>query len=137
MVLVDTSVWLNLFRKRDTPSTRYFQRLLEHQIPYGITGVILQEILQGARSQADYMQLHEYLTTQRFYHPKEVVDSYAKAAALYRECRGQGFTIRSSVDCLIAQIAIEHRLVLLHDDRDFLQLAKVSAQLTLVEPLDV
>ena len=133
MYLVDTSVWINLFRQRETAATRNFQRLLEQKAPYGITGVILQEILQGASSQDDYEQLYEYLVTQTYYHPMDAVESYAKAAAMYRQCRQQGITIRSSVDCLIAQIAIEHQLILLHDDRDFVQMAKVADQLTLAD----
>ena len=133
MYLVDTSVWINLFRQRDTPATCNFQRLLEQKAPYGITGVILQEILQGASSQTDFDQLYDYLITQRYYPPMDALNSYAKAAGLYRQCRQQGITIRSSVDCLIAQIAIEHQLILLHDDRDFVQLAKVADQLTLAE----
>ncbi|MFU8789259.1 MAG: PIN domain-containing protein [Methylobacter sp.] len=45
--------------------------------------------------------------------------------------RRQGITIRSTIDCLIAQIAIEHDLILLHSDKDFLQLTKTAPQLKL------
>ena len=48
------------------------------------------------------------------------------AARLYQECRRRGRTPRSSNDCLIAQVAIEHSLALLHDDRDFETIAEAT-----------
>jgi len=47
------------------------------------------------------------------------------------DCRRAGITIRSSIDCLIARVAIEHGLMLLHDDRDFERISKVVPDLTL------
>jgi predicted nucleic acid-binding protein len=55
--------------------------------------------------------------------------THRHAARLYFDCRRQGFTPRSSIDCLIAQTAIEHRAALLHDDRDFDAIAKSAPQL--------
>lgn len=104
--------------------------LLDQRLPYGITGVIYQEVLQGASSERDFRHLHDYFGTQRFYHPTDSVRSYAEAERLYGRCRHQGITIRSTIDCLIARIAIEHKL-LLHSDNDYLQLAKVEPQLKL------
>jgi len=54
-----------------------------------------------------------------------------EAARIYGACRAAGVTIRSSVDCLIARIAIEHDLALLHDDRDFEDIARVVSELRL------
>jgi len=59
------------------------------------------------------------LETQRFYHLNDPVDSFAKAARIYFNCQKQGITIRSTIDCLIAQTALEHDLFLLHNDNDF------------------
>jgi predicted nucleic acid-binding protein len=50
---------------------------------------------------------------------------------MYRSCRRAGKTPRSSNDCLIAQLAVEHALVLLHDDRDFEAIAAVIPDLRL------
>ncbi len=60
-----------------------------------------------------------YLSSQRFYHPIHPIDSFAAAARIYFDCRRSGLTIRSTIDCVIAQTAIEHNLLLLHDDRDY------------------
>ena len=64
-----------------------------------------------------------------FYHPRDPVITHAAAAALYRRCRERGITVRSTLDCLIAQIAIEHDLLLVHHDRDFDQLVQACPEL--------
>ncbi|MBF0238948.1 MAG: PIN domain nuclease [SAR324 cluster bacterium] len=119
MILVDTSVLIDFFKKNKTHSTARFKELVKKEIPFGITSQIFQEVLQGTKSDKDYNRLKDYLETQIFYHPQDPVKSFADAAQLYRECRKQGVTPRSTIDCLIAQVAIEHNLSLLHNDKDF------------------
>ncbi len=131
MFLVDTSVWLDFFEGRENRPVSRFEGILSQNLPFGITGMIFQEVLQGADSQEDFSRLSMYLSTQRFYHSLDPVGSYQQAANLYFRCRRQGVTIRSTVDCLIAQIAIEHGLQLLHNDRDFVHMAKVVTDLRL------
>lgn len=125
MYLIDTSVWVDFFRNQSTQAVARFEEILEEDIPYGITSVIYQEVLQGADSPKDFSKLQSYLASQRFYHPLDPVLSYEQAADMYFQCRRQGITVRSTIDCLIAQIAIEHKLRLLHSDRDFTKMATV------------
>ena len=99
--------------------------VLERSIPFGINSLIFQEILQGAASEKEHMVLKRYLETQRFYHLKHPLESYASAARIYMDCRKRGVTVRSTIDCLIAQTAIEYDLFLLHDDRDFEAIAEI------------
>ena len=89
--------------------------------------MIYQEVLQGAKSEKEYAGLKKYLSSQRFFHPKDPIKTYAKAAGIYFRCRKKGITVRSTVDCMIAQIAIESELLLLHNDRDFEAMAAVAA----------
>jgi predicted nucleic acid-binding protein len=131
MYLVDTSIWLDFFRNRSTQAVIQFEEILDHNLPFGITSVIYQEVLQGADSLKDFMKLQDYLATQKFYHPLDPILSYEQAALRYFNCRRQGITIRGTIDCLIAQIAIEHNLRLLHSDRDFTQMATVNKNLKL------
>jgi predicted nucleic acid-binding protein len=56
---------------------------------------------------------------------RDPVASYVDAARIYFDCRRKALTVRSSVDCLIAQVALDNRLALLHSDRDFDAIAKV------------
>ncbi len=129
MYLVDTSVWINYFRQKNTLATRLFTSILDQNISYGITGVIFQEVLQGAAHHKELEQLNTYLGSQRFFHPKDPVGSYYAAAQLYFNCRRQGLTVRSTIDCLIAQIAIENDLILLHENADYLLIKKVNTTL--------
>ncbi|NOR05492.1 MAG: PIN domain-containing protein [Deltaproteobacteria bacterium] len=125
MILVDTSVLIDLFKGRENEVTRRFRSLLQQQVPFGITSVIYQEILQGAKTEKEYATLKEYLSSQRFFHPKDPVESYAQAARIYFACCRKGITVRSTIDRLIAQIALEHALFLLHNDSDFIAIAPV------------
>ena len=131
MYLVDTSVWIDLFRQNGRQAATRLKSLLSNDIPIFITGMIYQEILQGARNEKDFMLLQEYLKSQAFRHPRHVVESYAKAGRIYYDCRRKGITVRSSIDCLIAQTAIEHDLILLHNDRDFERIAEAAPELKL------
>ena len=125
MILVDTSVLIAFFKGENSEASRKLTHLLQQNIPVGICSVVFQEILQGAASEKEYHLLLKYLESQHFYHPMDPVGSYSSAAKIYLDCRKRGITIRSTIDCLIAQIALEHNLLLLHDDKDFEAIAKV------------
>jgi predicted nucleic acid-binding protein len=125
MILVDTSVLIDFFKGSRTEESQKFEEILKRRIPFGINSHIMQEILQGAASEKEFELLKNYLSTQRFYHPKDPVESYINAAKIYIECRKQGITIRSTIDCLIAQTVIEHDLMLLHKDNDFSLMSRI------------
>lgn len=129
MYLIDTSVWIDSLRQVDNPAVRVFRELILNGKPFGVTGVIFQEVLQGARDRTGFERLRTELGSLTFHHPRDPIGTYAAAADLYRRCREQGVTIRSTLDCLIATIAIEHDLVLIHNDRDFDHIASICPQL--------
>lgn len=125
MILVDTSVLIDFFRGAGSGPADRLREILASRTPFGISSVIYQEILQGAKSEKEYILLRDYLSTQRFFHPRDPVKSYEEAALIYFECRKKGVTVRSTIDCLIAQTALEQNLLLLHNDRDFDAMAPV------------
>ncbi len=127
MILVDTSVLIDLFRGAENQAVSDLQNIIMNEVPFGITSVIFQEILQGANTEKEFNILYDYLSSQRFFNPEDPIRSYKDAAQLYYTCRRKGITIRSTIDCLIAQTSIEHNLVLLHNDRDFDLIAQVTA----------
>jgi predicted nucleic acid-binding protein len=129
MVLVDTSVWIDLFRNRHTECAARLRTLLDEQRPFALTPVVAQEVLQGAADEHEFALLDDYLTSQTMLLPQHPLDTHRTAARLYFDCRRRGFTPRSTLDCLIAQIAIEHAVPLLHDDRDFERIRKVAPDL--------
>ena len=125
MILVDTSVLISYFKGKTNDATGKFEKILDNNIPFGINNFIYQEILQGVSNEKDFAKLKEYLGTQRFYELKNGRRSYEESAIMYYKCRKAGFTIKSTIDFLIAQTAIENNLLLLHDDNDYIQISKV------------
>ena len=129
MYLVDTSVWVDYIRGTGSPVVEFLDSLLLAPMSVGISNHIYMEILQGAKSEAGFNKLQEYFSTQQFYGFADKVHSYEVAAFMYFSCRRKGITVRSSIDCLIAQCALENDLILLHHDKDYTNLEKVVPQL--------
>lgn len=131
MILVDTSVLISYLKNRKNKSSEQFEYILDRKIPYGINMFIYQEVLQGARNIAEYNLLKEYFETVPFYYLKHGKNSYEQAARMNIQCRAKGITVRSTIDLLIAQTAIENDLYLLHDDNDFTVMSKIITELKL------
>ncbi len=129
MYLVDTSVWIDYINGKDAEHVNFLDALLQNPLAVGITDVIYMEILQGAEDERSFTRFYHYFSGQRFYHLQQGEKSYEQAARIYFDCRRRGITVRSTVDCLIAQCAIENNLVLLHHDRDFKQMGTVVHEL--------
>ncbi len=129
MYLVDTTVWIDFLRGNATQAVAMLRDLLGHPQSYGICDQILMELLQGTRDERGFTTLAEYLGGQPFYELVDSRQSHIDAAAIYARCHRRGSTIRSTFDCLIAQCAVEHNLTLLHQDRDFLEMAAVVPDL--------
>lgn len=125
MILVDTSILIDYLRGTENEPAGRFQYVLDHNLPFGINSFVYQEVLQGVKSEHDFQAVKGYLDTQIFYGLKDEKESYAAAAQIYLKCRKRGITIYSTIDCLIAQTAIENDLFLLHNDSDFDRMRKV------------
>lgn len=122
VVLVDTSVWILVFRKQaplDLESEVAFDEVVAC-LP------IVQEVLQGFGDEAAYRTARAAMWSLPIVDAPLHPDTVEDAVDLYRTARRQGITVRSSVDCLIAASALRHDLEVLHRDRDFPQLATVS-----------
>lgn len=123
MVIIDTTVWIDYLRGTENPETRWLDRELQRQ-RIGLTDLILCEVLQGiqdqnlfARVQADLMKFHVFQTGG---------SALAVAAAHnYRHLRHRGYTVRKTIDCLIATFCLQAKHQLLHRDHDFDSFKKV------------
>ena len=131
MILLDTSVLVNFLSGRSTRATLLLERLVIEQAEFYLTGPVIQEVLQGARDPAEWRRLEVYLSSQLRVQARDPLRSYVEAARIYFECRRKGLTVRSTADCLVAQIALENKLALLQDDRDFEAIAQVRPLRTL------
>jgi hypothetical protein len=131
VILVDSSAWIEYLRSSDSPVDLYLRVALETNKPLATTGVILLEVLAGARDESHARDLRRLLARCRSL-PAEEPSDHEAAAALYRACRRQGVTIRRPPDLLIATIAIRTGARLLHLDADFTAIAR-HAPLQVVE----
>lgn len=131
MILVDTSVLISLLKNHKNKATEKFEKILQGKIPFGINNYIYQEILQGAKSEHEFNLLKEYLGSQKFYNLKNGSKSYEDAAKIYFKCKKAGYTVKSTIDLLIVQTAIENNLSLLHDDADYTNIARIIGELQL------
>lgn len=123
MYLVDTSAWIKHFSSSDP----FDLRALCHSDDRVLCLPVYQEILQGIREERVFRQVRSILHAAVFVESPLKMNVFSEAAELYRAARRQGLTVRSSMDCIIAVCALRHDLTVLHDDRDFSTLSRVSA----------
>jgi len=129
VILVDTSVLVDFLRNRQTSQTVLFDDLLDKKVPWGINEYIYQEILQGSRDEVEFEKLKEYLETIPFYFLKFGRTSFEQAALINVRCRKSGVTVRSTIDLLIVETAIENDVSLLHSDSDFDNIGRIIRDL--------
>lgn len=126
-LLVDTSVWSLAFRRNVAealPEVGALRTALESSEGVVITGLILQELLQGFSGPRAREQLLARFSALPMLSPARV--DHIEAAALRNRCRKAGVQA-GTIDALIAQLCIRHELTLLTTDRDFARIAKHSA----------
>lgn len=122
MILVDTSVWIEVFR-RDRPLDLEAVAPLDRVV---ICLPIIQEVLQGFRDERAFRIAQESIYALQLIEAPLRSDLFDDAVQLYRSARRAGVTVRSSVDCLIAACAIRNNVEVVHRDRDYSALAQVS-----------
>jgi predicted nucleic acid-binding protein len=121
VILVDTSVWIEFFAGR-TLLPEVETKVLD----FVTCPPVVQEVLQGFSDRSSYAIFEDRFLAFTCLSESVSLDLYVKAAAIYREGRSRGYTIRSAIDCLIAAIAIEHSVPVWHRDRDFTAIARYT-----------
>lgn len=122
MILVDTSVWVLFFRRRAPLD-------LEAVVPIDevVTCLpVVQEVLQGIREEGPFRVARDAMFALPRVGDPLTTGLVDDAVGLYRAARRAGLTIRSSGDCLIAACALAADVEVVHHDRDFAALARVS-----------
>jgi predicted nucleic acid-binding protein len=117
VVIVDTTVWIDYLRLVENPQTDWLDRNLDSQ-RIALTDFIFLETLQGVRNPLQFSQLQEDLLRFEVYSTGGI-DLAIAAAANYRTLRDRGYTVRKTIDSLIATFCLEAGHELLHRDRDF------------------
>ena len=122
MILVDTSVWIELLNGRGGP------RITEEELLNFVTcGPVVQEVFEGLREHPWSEAFRVAFRALPVLSDPLPVETFLKAAEIYRQGRSKGYTIRSSLDCLIAAIAIENKIPVWHKDRDFEVIARLTS----------
>lgn len=124
MLLIDTSVWISVFRDQRGQIRQQLETLIADREVL-LTRFTQLELLQGSLNEQEWTLLSTYLATQDYI--ELTVHSWQAAARIYYDLRRQGFTVRSPIDCCIAQAALENNLLLIHNDRDFETIAQVRS----------
>lgn len=126
MILIDTSAFIEFLNHTGSPFDREIEYLITGNEDISVADICVTEILQGIKDDKEYDEVKKALLSFPVYSLKGT-DSYIAAAQLYRKCRKKGFTVRTTVDLLIAQLAAENDLALLHNDKDFDALADAAS----------
>jgi hypothetical protein len=122
VILVDTSIWIELLSRRPG------QSIAERDVlQFATCAPIAQEVLQGLRPGGRSDDFRDAFLALPVLSDPVPLALFLSAADIYRQGRSKGFTIRSSVDCLIAAIAIENGVPVWHHDRDFGAIARYTA----------
>lgn len=124
VILVDTSVWVNVFKGIETKATIYL-RDKSDSFSIATCPVVVQEVLQGIIHDKDYNLVGNKLSNMVML-PSNGYHYAFEAANLYRQLRKKGVTIRKPNDCLIAIYCINNNISILHDDKDFSNIAAFS-----------
>lgn len=122
--LVDTSVWVSILRDPTGQVRTRFEQMVG-DAPLFLSRWNQLELLQGCRDEREWGILSEYLADQDYVEATETV--WVGAARIFFDLRRQGLTVRSTIDCCIAQLALECQLTLVHDDRDFESIQQVRS----------
>jgi predicted nucleic acid-binding protein len=126
-IFVDTSVWSLAFR-RDAPATTSERQELIRAIEAGeelvTTGLVLQELLQGFSGPRARAQILDQFAALPLLVPDR--RDHVDAAELRNKCRRGGFQI-GTIDALLGQLCLRHKLTMLTADRDFHTIARHSA----------
>jgi predicted nucleic acid-binding protein len=117
MVIIDSTVWIDYLRGAENSETHWLERELQRQ-RLGLTDLILREVLQGVPDRILFAQVRDELLK---FHVFETggKDLAIAAARNYRDLRRRGYTVRKTIDCLIATHCLEGGHQLLHRDHDF------------------
>lgn len=122
MILVDTSIWIDVLRRRnplDLEDVLEFDEIVTC-LP------VIQEVLQGIRDEGAFRVAREAMFALPIVENPMRSEVFEAAVDLYRGARRQGVSVRSSVDCVIAACAIRNELLVFHKDRDFDALSRLS-----------
>ena len=122
MVLVDTTVWIDFLSARSCSHVNTLEDLILNREDLCLCGIVLTEVVQGIREDSEFRRTRDSLANLVFLPMGYSI--FLRSAEIYRTLRKKGITIKKPVDCMIAAVAIENDIPLLHNDKDFVPIEK-------------
>jgi predicted nucleic acid-binding protein len=122
LILVDSSVWIDFFRSGPGRAGDELRRMIGDAEPFALTGVVVAEVLQGLTREVS--RIEHYLSQWELLEPRGF-RTYREAAAIFRQGRAKGVSL-TTIDALIAAIALEHRASVFTLDKDFSRIARLT-----------
>jgi predicted nucleic acid-binding protein len=122
LILVDSSVWIDFLSSAPGPAGDELGKMIEDGAPLALTGVVVSEILQGLSRDAS--RIESYLAELEMVEPHGF-STYVEAAAIFRMARAKGISL-TTIDALIAAVALEHRATVFTLDKDFSHIARIT-----------
>jgi len=122
LILVDSSVWVDFFSSSPGRAGAELRRMIADSEPFALTGVVVAEVLQGLTRDAG--RIEQFLAQWDMLEPGGFA-TYREAAAIYRGARGKGFSL-TTIDTLLAAIALEHGASVFTLDQDFSRIARIT-----------
>jgi predicted nucleic acid-binding protein len=122
LILVDSSVWIDFFSSAPGRAGDELRGMIRDAEPFALTGVVVAEILQGLTREVS--RIEHYLSQWEMLEPSGF-RTYREAAAIFRLARSKGVSL-TTIDALIAAIALEHRASVFTLDKDFFRIARLT-----------
>ncbi len=119
---MDSSVWIDFFSSSPGRAGAELRRMIEEAEPFALTGIVVAEVLQGLTR--DAKRIEQYLAQWEMLEPRGF-ETYREAAAICRAARATGIT-PTTIDAVIAAIALEHNAGVFSLDRDFSRIARIT-----------
>ena len=119
---MDSSVWVDFFSSKPGRGGAELRRMIEESEPFALTGVVVAEVLQGLTRDAGpiegFLAQWDMLEPQGF-------ETYREAATIYRTARARGVSL-TTIDSLIAALALEHGVSVFTLDKDLFRIARMT-----------
>ena len=126
MIVVDTTIWIQFLRASESPEDHHLQQLIVDGRALAVTDFIFCEILQGIPDDSPYDRIRSILLQYPILRIGSL-ETVEHGAKIYRTCRRRGFTIRKTIECLIASVCLQHDCELFHNDSDSDLIANATA----------
>jgi len=121
LILVDSSVWIDFLSSSPSSAGAELRRMIADAEPFALTGVVITEVLQGLKR--DVRRVEHYLSQWELLEPKGF-STYREAAVIFRAARAKGVAV-TTIDALIAALALEYGATLFTLDKDFTRIAGI------------